>query len=163
MRISLGFSSHELGGVRLSSRYAEICWTDPRPYQRSSKPYNAFTVNFLWDLSLLSYVTTEQAGVFYGASLNTIRRHLTFWHNKGLIQGAWVPYRHQRTRIWTLAPGGVELLQEEDDTAWDLLHPRWVSSPDQHRTLHTQHRCRLYKNDPADDTLSLDKGGGRIL
>jgi hypothetical protein len=121
----------------MSSRYPEIQWSVPRPYTPSQKPYNAFTLNFLWDLSLVGYVSTEQAALFYGASVKTIRRHLTFWHKKGLIQGAWVSYRQQRARIWTIAPGGVELLRDEDDTTWELLHPHWVSFADQHRTWHT--------------------------
>ena len=119
------------------AQYPVIQWTPPQPYTPSQRPYSSFTLNFLWDLSLLGYVSTEHAAKMYGAPYSTIVLHLRRWRRHGLIQAAWVPHHKVRIRIFTLAPGGVELLREDDETAWDLLHPHWVSFPDQHRTWHT--------------------------
>ena len=121
----------------MASSRRPIKWTPPVPYTPTSKPYSEYTVNFLWDLSLLGYVHTDHVSRMYGAPYSTTLLHVKRWRQKGLIQAAWVPYHKKRTRIFTLAPGGVEFLQYEDDKTWEMLHPYWVPIPDQNRTLHT--------------------------
>jgi hypothetical protein len=112
-----------------------IRWTEPSvvpPKIRSH--YNDYTMNFLWDLSLADYVTIDQASWMYGAPRSTTLHNLRHWRKRGLIQAAWVPYHGQRTRIIALAPGGVDLLRDDDDKGWDMLHPNWVPVSERVRT-----------------------------
>ncbi|WP_053958123.1 replication-relaxation family protein [Sulfobacillus thermosulfidooxidans] len=110
-------------------------WSEPvRVTRKRRRAYNDYTMNFLWDLSLVDYVTIDQAGWMYGAPRSTILHNLRHWRGRGLIQAAWVPYHGRRTRIIALAPGGAELLQYDDEKGWNLMHPHWVPVAERIRT-----------------------------
>jgi len=112
-----------------------IRWSVPQTVTRQRRrPFNDYTMGFLWSLSLIDYVTIDQASWMYGAPRSTMLHNLRHWRKRGLIQAAWVPYHGQRTRIVALAPGGAELLREDDEKGWDALHPNWVPVAERVRT-----------------------------
>lgn len=108
-----------------------ILWTPERhPTRKRQRSFSPFTMEFLWTLSHIGYTTTEQAAMIYGAPLRTMSYNIRLWRERGLIQSARITYHGQHTRIVTLAREGARILQEDDDEAWEVLHPRWTPLAD---------------------------------
>lgn len=143
----------------MASPRRPIHWTPPRSTaRRRQRPYNAYTMDFLWDLSLLGYVTIDQASWMYGAPRSTTVLNLRHWRYRGLIQAAWITYHGQRTRIVSLAPGGADLLRDEDEKGWELLHPQWAPISERQRTA----RLVEHNLDRITAALTLKRKAGEL-
>ncbi|SMC08161.1 Replication-relaxation [Sulfobacillus thermosulfidooxidans DSM 9293] len=127
-----------------------IRWTPARsPKIQRRRAFSAYTLDFLWTLSMVGYVTIEQAGWIYGAPPRTMFYNIRTWRERGLIQSARISYHSQRTRIVTLAPEGAKLLQEDDDDAWQVLHPHWEP------ISQTAHTMRMVEHNLDRNTVAL--------
>lgn len=127
-----------------------IHWTPARsPQMQRHRAFSPYTIDFLWTLSMVGYVTVDQAGWIYGAPPRTMFYNIRTWRERGLIQSARITYHNRHTRIVTLAPVGAKLLQENDEEAWQTLHPHWEP------LANTQRTARMVEHNLDRNTVAL--------